>query len=424
MKKILSIMLTVLLLLCPICALGESAQSSLERTANEPIYLDHTTIIDGDLLYYSGSIDGGEVGVFVMNADGSDPKLISGIYADLLAISGSNLLIYHYDMDTDDAALAVLRPDGSLTELSENYGGKAIAADGRFYWGAGSCAEDGSDVQIYFDLLTTHHYDYYPLTVYGDCLYYLDWSEVSDTVYNEGSSQPMGAKLCRLDLTDRSIEVISGAGTRYIGLEHNTIYYTRDNYWRENPSEYTSYECVVDEGLFCADLDTLAETRLAAYPEDENMVDGYLWVKDGIIYGTHSGYSDEFTYEFSIIRLQTDGTRLPDLTLDNDSWGTLSCVNDGILYITESRIVSTEDDVIQRDCIIALDPESEEQTALNPDSLDLLFHSEMDPAVCIAGDRIYYTAYDMERWSICLKSMNLDGSDLKLIAYGHSSAEG
>jgi len=30
----------------------------------------------------------------------------------------------------------------------------------------------------------------------------------------------------------------------------------------------------------------------------------------------------------------------------------------------------------------------------------------------------------MERWSVCLKSMNIDGSDLRLLAHGVSFAEG
>lgn len=420
MKKFLMILLAAVMLLCPLSAFAQSVQSE----PAQPVYLDSTTIIDGDLLYYSGSIDGGEIGVYVMNADGSDPKKLSDISAELLAISDSNLLVYHYDMDTGDASLAVLKPDGELTMLDASYGGSAIAAQGRFFWGSGSCAADGSDVQIYFDLLTTNYYDYYPLTVYGDCLYYLDWSEVSDVVYNEGYSQPMGAKLCRINLNDRSIEVISGAGTRYVGLENNTVYYTRDNYWCESEDGYTSYECKVDEGLFCADLDTLAEKRLASYPEKEEVVDSYTMIEDGVIYGTHSDYSVEDNFDFRIIRIQTDGTRLEDLTMDSGSWATLSAVADGILYITESTITTTEDDFIQLDRIIAIDSETMEQTVLNPESLDMLFYSESDPAVCVAGERIYYTSYDMERWSVCLKCMNLDGSDVKLIAHGYSFAEG
>ena len=42
----------------------------------------------------------------------------------------------------------------------------------------------------------------------------------------------------------------------------------------------------------------------------------------------------------------------------------------------------------------------------------------------VVGDRVYFTAYDMERWSVCLKSMKLDGSDLTLLAHGVSFAEG
>jgi len=99
-------------------------------------------------------------------------------------------------------------------------------------------------------------------------------------------------------------------------------------------------------------------------------------------------------------------------------------VFDGVVYLACSTFTVTEDDFIQTDCIVALNPETAVQTALNSDSIDMLFYSESDPAVKVSGGRIYFSAYDMERWALCLKSMNLDGSDLKLLAYGLSYAEG
>lgn len=417
MKKLIALALAVLMMLSSFGALAESAVS-------QPVYLDYTTIIDGSLVYYSGSIDGGERGVYVMNSDGSDPRLISSVTADLLALSGSNLLVYQYDLDSGDASLAVLLPDGTLNALDAEYGGTAIAAGGRFYWGAGSCADDGSDVQIYFTGDDVNYYDYFALTVHGGYLYYLDWSEMSGSVFSEGWTQPMGAALCRMDLADQAKEVISGVGTRFLGIEDNLIYYTRDNFWRETEDGSSSGEYEVDQGLFCADLDTLNETRLASYPESVSVVDSYVLVKDGVVYGMHSDYAANDDGAYSIIRVQKDGSRLEDLPMNPEAWRTLSCVENGTLYVSECNIIASEDDFIQQDYIIAINLADGSETILNPDSIDMLFYSESDPAVKVVGGRVYFSAYDMERWSVCLKSMNIDGSDLKLLAHGVSFAEG
>jgi len=414
MKKFWILILSLLMFM----SFSAVSAESIEPT---PVYLDSTTIIDGSLIYYSGSIDGGERGVYVMNTDGSDPRRISDVTADLLALSGSNLMIYQYDLETGDSSLAILKPDGKLIPLTESYGGTVIAADRRFYWGAGSCAEDGTDVQHYFDSNETSAYNYYPMAVYDGYFYYLDWTEMSGLVYSEGSSQPMGAALCRMNLADQKTEVISGVGTTFLGIENNAVYYTRNNFWvaTDDGSEYK-----VDEGLFCTPLDTLIETRLAAYPESDEKVSSYLFVQDGVVYGLYSDYSSDANGIYEIIRIQTDGTALPSLPLDPNAWTSLSCVEDGVLYGAQSVILASEDDFIQQDSIVAINLEDGSLTRIMDDALDMLFYSESDPAVAAAEGRIYFSSYDMERWSVSLKSMNPDGSDLKLLAYGVSYAEG
>jgi len=416
LKKLMILLIAALMLLLSFGALAE-------ETASQPVQLDYTTIIDGGRVWYSGSIDGGERGVYIMNADGSDPVRISEITADLLALSGDSLLVYQYDLETGDSTLAVLHADGTFTPLPVEYGGRAIAADGRFYWGMGSCAADGSDIQLYFTGDAVNAYDYYPLAVHDGFFYYLDWSEMSGVVYSEGTSQPMGAALCRMNLTDRTHETISGLGTRFLAIENGRIYYTRDNYWCEN-ADGTSGEVVVDQGLFAADLTTLAETCIAGYPEDISIVESYMLVHDGVVYGMHSDYDSESPDAFSIIRVASDGTKLDPLPISPDVWRTLSCVEGNTLYVSECNIISSEDDFIQQDYIIAVNLTDGSETILNPETIDMLFYSESDPAVKAVGDRIYFTAYDMERWSVCLKSMNIDGSDLRLLAHGVSFAEG
>ena len=416
LKKWMMIMLTALMLLSSVCA-------SAEETAAAPVSLDYSTIIDGERIYYSGSIDGGERGVYIMNADGSDPVRISEITADLLALSGEHLLIHQYDLETGDSTAAVLNSDGTCTPLEVEYGGKAIAANGRFYWGMGSCAADGSDIQLYFTGDAVSAYEYYPLAVADGYYYYLDWSEMSGMVYAEGTSQPMGAALCRMNLSDQTHELVSPLGTRFIAIENGMIYYTRDNYWCEMP-DGTSSEVTVDQGLFAADLATLTETCLAEYPADASVVDSYMLVKDGVVYGTHSDYASEGPDAFGVIRVTAAGDALDFLPVSSDVWRTISCVENGILYVSECNIISYEDDFIQKDSIIAVNLTDGSETVLNPETIDMLFYSESDPAVKVVGGRVYFTAYDMERWSVCLKSMKLDGSDLTLLAHGVSFAEG
>lgn len=414
MKKVL-IMLITLLLLGSVCAsAGASAES---------VVLDNSTIISETQLFYSGSVDGGESGIFVMNTDGSDPKLLTDLSANLLAESNGNLLIYMHESEDVNAPMAVLRADGTIQPLEGVNSGTAIAADGRFYWGAGSCAEDGSDLTFYFSGDNVNQYDYYPMAVEGGYLYYLDWSEMSGLVFSEGSAQPQGAALCRMNLADLSCEVISSVGTNYLGLENGKIFYTRTNFWKMDDA-YEPVEVAVEQGLFAFDLASLTETRLAEYPADTNAVDSYAFMQDGVIYGMHSAFSENADGDYRILRIQTDGTELDSIPVSKDSWITLSCVNQGILYVSECYIESSDDDFIQKDRIIAMDLNSGAQTVLNPDSIDMLFYSESDPAVAVTGGRIYYSAYDMERWSVCLKSMNIDGSDLRLLAHGVSFAEG
>ncbi len=417
MKKFLIFLTALLILLLP--CVGATAEQTAPAT---PVFLDYSAIIHGDLLYYSGSVDGGEQGVYVMNADGSDARRIAPIDASLLALSGSNLLVYHYN-ETGDASVAVLRADGTMIDLGDTYGGTAIAANRRFYWGFSSCAEDGSDLQTYFDPNTSAYYDYHPMAVHGDYLYYLDWSEMSEVVYSEGEGQPMGASLCRLNLTDRSTETISPLGTHFLGIEDNLIYYSRNNFWYETEDGMNSAEYKVDQGLFCADLSTLSEKRLASYPTDYSIIDSYTMVENGIVYGMRYDYSAS-EGNTTLLRVTKDGTRLADVPLTDASAFSLSCVQDGMVYLVSSTFTITEDDFIQTDCIVALNPETSVQTTLNPDSMDMLAYSESDPAVKVVGGRIYFSAYDMERWALCLKSMNLDGSDITLLAYGLSYAEG
>ena len=416
MKKILILILALLMTLSP-AALAASSPDA-------PVNLDYTTIIAGDTLYYSGSVDGGEVGVFMMNRDGSDPKKISDITADLLALSGENLLVYRYDQESGDVSLNILAPDGTLTLLEDIYSSKAIAADGRFYWGMGSCAEDGSDIQLYFTGDDANSYNYYPLAVQDGYYYYLDWSEMSGTVFYEGSEYPMGVALSRMNLADRTHEVISSVGTTFLGIEDGRIYYTRDNFWTLTEDGSDSAEVTVDRGLFAADLDTLTETRLASFPESDDIVTSYSLLQDGVIYGLHSDFSTDDAGLYSIARISADGTELPSIPLDVNAWISLHAVQGDTLYAAQSIFSSSEDDFIQRDCILAVNLTDGSKTPLNPDSIDMLFYTESNPYVVVDGDSIFYTAYDMERWSVCLKSMLLDGTDLRLLAYGVSSAEG
>ena len=85
-------------------------------------------------------------GVYVMNADVSGVSPLADSFMTLLAADGGNLLAVSYTEGYVEYGVVVINALGEKTVVFDHYVDHAIVADGRFYWGVGSCAIDGSDV--------------------------------------------------------------------------------------------------------------------------------------------------------------------------------------------------------------------------------------------------------------------------------------
>ena len=109
----------------------------------------------------------------------------------LLAAEGGNLLAISFSEEDGGYAVLVLNAMGEKTVVYDGYVMSAIVSDGRFYWGVGSCALDGSDVRLLIDD-EDHSYNYCPAAVSGEWYFYLDWAENSETAFYEGTDYPPG----------------------------------------------------------------------------------------------------------------------------------------------------------------------------------------------------------------------------------------
>ena len=404
----------VMCIFCCLMLLGASA------LAEGAVTLSGQAIVDGSAVYYAGSIDSAQEGVYYMNTDGSGVSRLSPSFMTLLAAEGGNLLAISYSESDYEYAVTVLNAMGEKTVVYDGYVSNAIAADGRFYWGVGSCAVDGSDVKLLIND-TAHSYNYYPLTVAGGWYYYLDWAANSNAFF-EGDTYPTAARLCRMNLATGSVDTISGYGTRFLGLDGSYIYYSRNNYWLYDEEDTDTYVAEINSGVFRADISTLATDQLLAFPANDRVYVSYEFLADGMLYGTLSDYSGESEIN-QIVRLTVDGTQLAPLSLDNQSL-TLHCVENGVMYASLCNIDFSDDDYIQHDLLYALNLADGAFTLINTPASDLFYYSETPPAIQVANGRIYMLVFDNSAYAISFKSCALDGSNLITLARGYSMAEG
>ena len=404
--------------LCLICCLTLLGAAALGEGA---VVLSGDAIVDGNTVYYAGSIDSAQEGVYVMNADGSGVSRLSGSLMTLLSADSGNLLAVSYDDGQAENAVTVVNAMGERTVVFDGYVSKAIAAGGRFYWGVGSCAVNGTDTRLLIND-AAHSYNYYPLTVSDGWYYYLDWAENSDSVFFEGDPYPTAARLCRLNLASGAIDVISGYGTRFLGIEGGYVYYSRNNYWLYDEEDTDTYVAEINSGVFRADVNTLTTDQLLAFPSSDRVYVSYSLLSDGVIYGILSDYSGE-TEINQIVRLATDGTQLPPLSLDNQAL-TLHCIENGLLYASVCSIDFSDDDYIQHDLLYALNPAEATFALINTPASDLFYYSETPPAINVANGRLYMLVFDNSAYAISFKSCALDGSNLITLARGYSMADG
>ena len=404
-----------------ICALIAAAMLLCGAAlAEDALVLSDQIIVDGARVYYSGSLDSASEGVYVMNADGSGVSPLADSFMTLLAADGGNLLAVSYTEGYVEYGVVVINALGEKTVVFDHYVDHAIVADGRFYWGVGSCATDGSDVRT---LISDgeHSYNYYPVAVDGDYYYYLDWVQNSESVFNEGS-YPIGARLCRMNLRNGAIDQVSGYGTRYLGMDDTYVYFARNSYWVYDTEEDTTYETVVDEGVFRCGKADLSVERLLQFPDDDAVYVSCEFMQDGVIYGTYSRYSENEEV-YVITRLGTDGTALPDLSLDNQVV-TLYGVADGQLFASVCSIEATGDDYVQHDLLYSISLSDGVPTLINTPSSDLFYFSETAPAIGVRDGRIYMLVFDNEAYAVSFKTCAIDGSDPITLARGYSMAMG
>jgi len=371
---------------------------------DETVRLNSDIIICGTDIYYSGAVNGDDPGIYVIDADTRNARLISDMRVNLGALCYENLLVNQYLEDGDQYVLTVLDRDGAIIPVTGDYARSAIAGYDRFYWGGGSCSWDGSDLHILFNDEEAPFI--FPVTIDGEYLYYEDGNTMKDRAYMIDEDHQPGAQLWRMNLEDGSRQMIGDVGSRFLGIEDERFYFVRESFGTmTEDGEMAEY--AVEEGVYCVDLDTLNTMCLWEF---ENTGDSYTrWhsLEKGVIYGEYRDYSEGFVS--CIVRIDTDGNIIFELPIYDDHTDFI-CIANGVWYA-----VGTADDL--SDMLVCVDLETGEQKVLPFEKTESLYFSEGLPQIAVTHDRIYYYCYDEPMDAYCLKSMDLNGGDKALYAW-------
>lgn len=375
----------------------------------ETVALNASVIVDGDKVYYTGEAAGEGHGVYVMDLDGGNRRRISDIQATIKAVSGGSVLVWRYD-DAGYAALEVLQSDGSLVPVGyKNY--YAIARDGRFYFGGSSVAEDGTDLQQHLAGDSEFLRDCYPVEAMDGYLYYLNAS--SDTAFFAGGGLPCGdVEFNRVHLETGEVELISGAGTCYLGMEDGALYYTREDFDIFDYQSGNTFTMYVDDGLYALDTETLTEEKLAEISDEDLIFEYYTFLEDGVVYGEYFDYTQD-TSVHRILRRKTDGEELPPL----DIWDEISVlrVRDGVLYGVQTDWYETETYYFTREYIVAHDLTTGKQTQIPLGADEAMYYTEMRPCIAVVNGRVLYYTQDETDGTEYVKSASVGGDVITLI---------
>ena len=385
-----------------------------------PVRLNGSTIIDGNTIYYAGAIDGNNDCICTMDANGSNVQKFADLETVLIAESGGNLLVCVFDWNNDYYGIELLRADGVRFPVSEYGVYRAIAADGYFYFGPLSIAQDGGMIKTIIPCEPELYGCIWPMEISDGWLYYLDSRETDERAYSEGGILPPGAELLRAELESGRIEKLSGIGTSYIGVENGFAYYCRRNYYMFNDA-YDLDEVQVDEGLFRLDLATGEESRLAQLPHNDFLFLNYHTLYNGVIYGECADYTLESNVN-SIIRMRTDGTKLPNIRIDSgDSSVSFLTIVDGMYFSGEiESFEDAEGNYRSREYILATDLESGKSQRLMVPQRMSLFYTEQPANIAVANGQIYFHAYDEAAEQESFMSISLDGLKANILAQGNS----
>lgn len=379
---------------------------------DEAVLLNAAVIVDGNRIYYAGDIEGEGQGIYVMNSDGSDRRRLSDIRASLKAVSNGNLLVWHYD-DDGSGALEILRTDGTLETVSHS-NCHAIAGGGRFYFGASSIQEDGSDHQWLMTSDPEYHDEFYPMEVVDGYLYFIDANGENKAGYTEGDMLPSGeVMLCRLNIESGNISVLSEAGTHYLGVEDGMLYYTREDFDIYDYQSGSTLTAGVDEGLYSMNLEALAETMIAEFSDDLLVFEYYMCLQDGVVYGEFSDYNpDDAVYK--VVRRRINGEELPAIDFSNKEIGILG-VEDGMLYGIRRDVIEDSEHYIYDEYLVMYDLYGGMLTEVAIEENETLTYAELRPRIAVKNGRVYYVVQDETNGAEALKSVSLNGDDVRTL---------
>jgi len=390
---------------------------NMNGCADKPVRVSSSAIIEGATIYYSGSVDGTATGIFAMDLNGENVRLlVKGMAASLEAVSNGNLLVYSYDWET----LLLIKTDGTMMHLNEGdverYNGHAIAYDGYFYWNRYKIAEDGSEWMDVIPPTAENNGSCYPVAVDGEYLYFMDNSKYNDSgVFYESNILPPGAALSRVQFGTGVVERLSEEGTRFIGIEDGMAYYTRQNfYMMDLDGDWIELE--TDQGLYCMNLEALAETQLSEIVPDEDVFDYYELLQNGIIYGLRADYTkrSDGWGDMSIIRMTVGGQMLAPIAVDSPNGLTAFGVVNGVYY--GGYVEYMDSDYAQSmDCIYMYNLKDGGWTLMGLDNNCSMFYGEFDPSIAVIDGNIYYEAMDNDSYVVQLRKLNIeDGTDIVL----------
>lgn len=375
-----------------------------------PVRLNGSVIIDGNTIYYAGDIAGEGEGIYVLRKDGSGCRKIWEGNAHLAAVSNGALLVWYYDPVADENALSILGHDGSLVKLADEYQGDAIAADGRFYWGGCSVADDGSDLRMLFTDDPDYFKYFWPLEVNDGYLYFLDNYEYGDrTDFSTNFNMPYAASLCRIHLERDSIDYLSGPGVILLGIENGMAYYVKESFHCYDPNQDEYFEVQVDDGLYRMDLDTLEETRVFEFCGNDTAYDEYHLFSNGVFCGARTEYEAEEN-PYSIVRVTANGDWMTPISVPAEQYFEAFLVEDGLHYSGSLCYPNAAegDFSIYYDRLIISNIHTGEVKVIDLPLDESMFHASGEPEIALLDGKIYYYISKGSNGAECLKCLDLN----------------
>lgn len=370
-------------------------------------------LIEEDVIYYSGSVDGENLGVYSLEKDGSAWQIYD-TDAMLLEESDSSILLMDYL--TEQAIL--LSKEGRVLARVNGYYGKAIEEDDWFYLGNIALSEDGMHQKELFEIAPEEMYYIEPVCEEDGYLYYIDEREYGPSTFGDGSMST--GSLCRIAISGGEAEVISGPGVSVVGYEDDSIVFVQQNFWYDGTD--SMYEVQVDEGLFVYNTENGAIAKISTLETDsENSYVYFEHMDDGVIYGTNNTYDEETGEVTTIIRRITmRGEELPEITVSNAA---LCAVDDDSMVLAQySYYEDADGSIVQNDKIIIYNAETGASFVLNEGREDMLFYTEANPDIVYNDGVVYWVSYNNDLAALEFYCAYIHSGEIRMLAPGYSWA--